>query len=318
MLRAPGPPMTAYRRLSCPVRGCGEALAPQGRTLRCPRAHAFDFSRRGTLHLLQPQERRSRQPGDDPAIVAARERLAQAGLDQALRAALLERVAGLGLGQGAGVLDVGCGVGCVLATLRSAGAAPGAELYGVDLSAAAVATAARREPQALWIVANADRRLPFLDGSLDLVLSIKAPKHPDEFARVLAPGGTLLLALPAVDDLLELRRATAGGGLARDPAQRAREAFVGRFELLEEGAVRERVSLLPEVARDLLRVSYRAARRGERARAEALPETSVTLAATLLTMRRRDAPGVHEGPRAPEAPEMGGEPGESAQADLSG
>lgn len=281
--------MTAYRRLSCPVRGCGEALAPLGRTLRCPRAHAFDLSRRGTLHLLQPQDRRSRQPGDDPAIVAARERLARAGLDQALRAAVGARVAGLGLGQGAGVLDVGCGVGSVLAALREAGAAPGAELYGVDLSAAAVAAAARREPGALWIVANADRRLPFLDGSLDLVLSIKAPKHPQEFARVLAPGGTLLLALPAVDDLLELRRATAGEGLARDPAQRAREAFAERFELLETSTVRERPRLAPEVARDLLRASYRGARRGERERAGALCETTVTLGATLLLLRRRDA-----------------------------
>lgn len=282
--------MTAYGRLSCPVRGCGEALAALERTLRCPRAHAFDLSRRGTLHLLQPQDRRSRQPGDDPAIVAARERLALAGLDRALCAAVVARVAGLGLGRGAGVLDVGCGVGSVLAALREAGAAPGAELYGVDLAAAAIAAAARREPGALWIVANADRRLPFLDGSLDLVLSIKAPKHPAEFARVLAPRGALLLALPAVDDLVELRRATAGEGLARDPAQRAREAFAGDFELLEASDVHERPRLAPAVARDLLRVSYRGARRGERERAQALSETSVTLGATLLLLRRRDAP----------------------------
>ena len=43
---------------------------------------------------------------------------------------------------------------------------------GIDLSVAAAEFAARRFPSLTWIVANADRRLPLQDASVDLVLSI--------------------------------------------------------------------------------------------------------------------------------------------------
>jgi 23S rRNA (guanine745-N1)-methyltransferase len=271
-------------RLSCPVRGCGLPLARAERALRCERGHAFDVARSGYVNLLQPQDRRSPRAGDEPETVLARERLARAGVDRALVEAVrgwhgaLEPAARTGA-----LLDVGCGIGTCLAAIAREGAPAAA--YGVDLSVAAVERAARAAPELAWLVANADRRLPFLDASLDVALSIKGPKSPAELARVLAPGGHLLLALPAPDDLAELRSATAGGPLPRDPAEGALASFAERFALVERREVREQVELGPELLRDLLRVSYRGARASEARRAERLAEMRVTLAATLLHLR---------------------------------
>src|SRR4051794_4699635 len=81
--------------LLCPVRGCGEPLAgaprparaggggeplaAAARALACPRGPRFDRARSGYVTLLQPQDRRSRQPGDSREASLARRRLYAAG-----------------------------------------------------------------------------------------------------------------------------------------------------------------------------------------------------------------------------------------------
>jgi 23S rRNA (guanine745-N1)-methyltransferase len=137
------------------------------------------------------------------------------------------------------------------------------------------------------LVDNADRRLPFQDASLDLALSVKGPKHAPELARVLRPGGHLLAVVPGPSDLVELRTATAGGGLPRDPAAGACARFAGPFELVGRRDVVERVALGPEALQDLLRAVYRGQRRSEAARAAGLAYGTVTSDSALLLFRRR-------------------------------
>ena len=56
-----------------------------------------------------------------------------------------------------------------------------------------------------WVVANADRRLPLLDtAGTDRCRCMRAATLP-ECRRVLGGGGFLLIAVPATDDLIELR-----------------------------------------------------------------------------------------------------------------
>jgi SAM-dependent methyltransferase len=98
------------------------------------------------------------------------------------------------------ILDAGCGTGGMLAHLR--GISPGARAVGTDPSALALALCKRR---GLAAVARAEAgHLPFRRADFDVVLLLDVLEHVrDEGAllaavrRVLRPGGTVLVSVPA-------------------------------------------------------------------------------------------------------------------------
>lgn len=100
------------------------------------------------------------------------------------------------------LLDAGCGTGGLLA--RLAAAFPGRELVGVDVAPEAVRHAQRKVPAARVIVGSVSA-LPFAQGFFGAIVSCDVLCHRlvDERAalaelhRVLAPGGMLVLNLPA-------------------------------------------------------------------------------------------------------------------------
>src|ERR1700732_3352907 len=203
--------------LVCPIRGCHAPLKREERRVVCPQGHSFDVARSGYINLLQPQDRRSKHPGDTEAALAGRRRLHALGVTAPLLHGIAEMLAP---SPGDSVLDAGCGDGFYLGSLaRKAGF----DAHGVDISVPAVDAAARRYPGCEWIVANADRFVPYSDRSFSIVLSITARMNSAEFRRVLQAGGRLLVALPAPDDLIELR------GAGRDRVARTVETFTQHF-----------------------------------------------------------------------------------------
>jgi 23S rRNA (guanine745-N1)-methyltransferase len=231
--------------LLCPVRECHLALAREERRVVCPRGHSFDVARSGYVNLLQPQDRRSKKPGDTAEAIAARRRLH----DRGVTGPLLEAIAGMtGAAPEDVLLDAGCGEGFYLAGLVRAG---GCEGHGVDISIPAVDAAARRYPGCEWIVANADRFLPYADGSFSAVLSITARRNSAEFRRVLLDDGRLLVALPAPEDLIELR------GVGRDRAPQAVESFQNEFRLVDRRRVSTTAGLDAAAVHDVLLSIYR-------------------------------------------------------------
>jgi len=188
----------------------------------CSRGHSFDVARSGYINLLQPQERRSKQPGDTVAAVKARRRLHDRGVTEPLRHGIAEIIAA---SAGDIVLDAGCGDGFYLGGVASE---TGCKAHGVDISTEAVDAAARRYPGCEWIVANADRVLPYTDSSFSIVMSITGRMNAAEFRRVLRDDGRLLVALPAPDDLIELR------GAGRDRVARTVETFAREFKLADQ------------------------------------------------------------------------------------
>lgn len=105
--------------------------------------------------------------------------------------------------RGRRVLDAACGEGYGSALLAQAAR----NVVGVDIEAQAVAHAAQRyrDRASLRFAAGSVTELPLDDASVDLVVSFETVEHLAagdqprmlrEFARVLAPGGLLLLSSP--------------------------------------------------------------------------------------------------------------------------
>jgi 23S rRNA (guanine745-N1)-methyltransferase len=265
--------------LLCTVRTCHQPLSREERRYVCVNGHAFDIARSGYVNLLQPQDRRSLSPGDTPDAAAARRRFLDRGFASPLVDAI---VAAADPRPGDALLDVGCGEGHHLAAF---GQGPELILCGIDISVPAIDLAARRDPDSLWIVANADRFLPWPDASFDLVTSITARMNPAEFRRVLRPGGRALIALPGADDLIELREAILGDAVERDRSGRTIELFERDFSLEGLERIRHSATLDPEAIADVLSSSYRGLRTRERTRVATLGEMRVTLSRDILLFR---------------------------------
>jgi len=261
--------------LSCSVRGCGQALTRGARTFTCPAGHAHDIARSGYVNLLQPQDRRSAHAGDAKASVEARARLLDAGIGRASLESLIARAARLDLPSAACVVDLGCGSGEALAMLHALRPITG---VGIDLSSAAADLAARRHPDMTWVVANADRRVPVLDRAAALVMSLNGRRNAGESARILEPGGSLLITLPAPDDLIELRELVQGQAIERPRGEGLLVEHAARFELVERSVFRERARLERDQLLDLLVGTYRGRRASAAARVESLAGMDVTLA----------------------------------------
>jgi 23S rRNA (guanine745-N1)-methyltransferase len=270
--------------LACSVRGCHQPLTRRGDACVCERGHSFDIARSGYLNLLQPQDRRSRAPGDAAAALDARARLLAAGVGASILAGFVERAATVMESPAdAVVLDLGCGTGEALE--RVAGTV-GAHGVGIDISVEAIERAARRAPSLTWVVANADRRLPLLDARVALAMSFNARRSPAECARVLAHGGRLLVAVPAPDDLIELRALVQGAGVPRERADAVAQDHAPFFALEARQTLREQHALEGPALRDLLEGTYRGARHSQQAQHDAVTRLDVTLAADVLTFVR--------------------------------
>jgi 23S rRNA (guanine745-N1)-methyltransferase len=231
--------------LLCTVRNCHEPLAREEVRLVCPRGHSFDVARSGYINLLQPQERRSKQPGDAAEAVAARRRLHDRGVTSPLFDAIADMA---NIVSDDVALDAGCGDGFYLGALaRKSGCAA----HGIDISIPAIDAAALRYPECEWIVGNADRFIPYADATFSRVLSITARMNSAEFRRVLRHDGRLLVAIPAPDDLVELR------GTGRERVARTIETFAKEFALLDRCRATTTSDLDRDAVHDVLLSIYR-------------------------------------------------------------
>lgn len=270
--------------LRCTVRGCGEPLARTERALACPRGHAFDVARSGYVNLLQPHDRRSLAAGDSRETAQARRALFDAGFQRELLDGLARAVERSSPPPRATALDVGCGEGSLCAALAERFDLDAA---GVDLSAHAIELAARAHRGVVWIVANADRGLPFADASIDLAFSIDGRRPKDELARVVKRGGTLVVAVPAADDLKELREAVLGRVEEEERLAAVANELASQFVLVERTLATACVRLQPVGLQALALSTYRFARAKERERLAALGACDVTTSHAIGRFTRR-------------------------------
>ncbi len=203
--------ISPFQALACPLDG--EPLQVEGRVWRCAAGHSFDVAKQGYVNLLPVQQKRSADPGDSKAMVAARRRFLDAGYYQpiadAVSSAVFSHVPWEAGDAPLCCLDAGCGEGYYLRGLaRALPDEASLSLMGLDISKWAVQAAAKQDdkasPQSRWVVGS-NANLPVTSGTLDRVMCMFGFPVHREFARVLKPGGLLIQVEAGADHLRELR-----------------------------------------------------------------------------------------------------------------
>jgi len=130
----------------------------------------------------------------------------------------------------------------------------------MDIAKEAARLAARAPRGAGFVVADVNAPWPFADASMVALLDIFAPRNPAEAARVLAPGGLLLVVLPAPTHLAELRALAPLMGIERDKRAKVIARLDGPFALESSSALNYAMTLTGEEAANLARMTPSARR----------------------------------------------------------
>lgn len=160
------------------------------------------------MHLLPPNKMHTKLPGDNREMVAARRRFLDAGIYQSFRDRICTLISDELRGRSAPLLiDAGCGEGYYTDAVRHAleSVCQSPVICGFDISKLAVKAAAGRS-RALHLAVASCFEIPVQDACADVLLSVFAPIVPTEFARVLKPGGMMLLAVASERHLLGLKQ----------------------------------------------------------------------------------------------------------------
>ena len=210
------------RLLACPI--CRGGLALQNRSLLCGEGHCFDLARQGYVSFVGGGGAQAGN-GDTAAMVEARLRFLSAGHFDPLTRAVVEEIRRCVARDAAVVVDLGAGTGHHLgAVLESSPSSVGVAL---DVSKHAARAAAKAHPRIGSVVCDVWDTFPMQTDCADVILDIFAPRNSDEIARVLCPGGALVLVTPAPEHQAEL--VAALGLVTIDPgkAQRVERDLAG-------------------------------------------------------------------------------------------
>ncbi|MCZ9308962.1 methyltransferase domain-containing protein [Corynebacterium uberis] len=193
--------------LADPVDGTPLAGADNFSRLVSTSGHSYDVARQGYVTLTGGAGLRHK--GDDGEMIAHRETFLSSGHFAPFVEAVTESVhdaldeAAVPDDASPVICEVGAGTGYYLShTLDSV---LGARGVGLDVSVAAARHLAKCHPRVGAVVADAWSRLPLRDESIDAITVIFAPRNAAEFARVLKPGGQVIVLTADTGHLAELR-----------------------------------------------------------------------------------------------------------------
>lgn len=202
--------------------------------------HSFDVAKQGYVTLLPGAGRK--HDGDSAAMVQARETFLSHGhfapFVEAVTSAMVAAVDSANTAALAGsdhapvVIESGAGTGYYLShTLDSIAGARG---IGLDISTPAAKQLAKCHPKAGAVVADVWQRLPIASARADALSVVFAPRNMPEFARVLKPGGQLVVLTPHAGHLQELREPLGIVDVEEDKVARLYDQAEGLLTSLDD------------------------------------------------------------------------------------
>ncbi|SJN59166.1 23S rRNA (guanine(745)-N(1))-methyltransferase [Vibrio ruber DSM 16370] len=208
----------------CPL--CDTPLQQEPGTFRCINRHQFDIAKEGYVNLMPVQHKRSKDPGDNKAMMQARRHFLEQGYYTAMRDQAA-RLCAQFISQSAELLlDIGCGEGYYTTHVAQTLDADNSDLqvYGLDISKPAIRYAAKRYPNCQFCIASS-HRLPFAAQSIDAILRIYAPCKSEELHRCLKDDGIVVTVTPAARHLYQLKALIYQDVRLHDPQAESIEGF---------------------------------------------------------------------------------------------
>ncbi|MGO4120899.1 methyltransferase domain-containing protein [Arthrobacter sp. YAF16] len=221
-------PAASLAALVCPVCRRPFTAGSGGRSLICAAGHSFDAAKQGYFNFLTGKG--TVFEADSAAMVAARFDFLSAGHYRPLAEAVAGLAAPFLAEAGSAVLDSGTGTGHYLRALLDRVAAAA---IGIDISKFALRRAARLNPEAVNLVGDVWQPLPVADDAVDVVTVVFAPRNAAEFARVLRPGGRLIVVTPRPGHLAEIAGQTGMLGIEPAKEERLAATLAGHFHAHE-------------------------------------------------------------------------------------
>lgn len=172
----------------------------------CSNKHHFDLAKEGYLNLLPVQFKKSKDPGDSRAMMRSRRHFLESGFYRSLAEAIATLIDQHRTPhQAMHILDMGCGEGYYSRQIEALCRNPEQlDLHGIDIAKNAILAAAKKQPNARFIVAS-NKRMPYADQFFDLILRVYAPSSDAEILRLLKTGGLLLSVTPGPRHLWQLK-----------------------------------------------------------------------------------------------------------------
>ena len=190
--------------LICP--NCKSSLFDsKEKTYKCENNHSFDIAKQGYLNLLPVNQKKSKQPGDNEMMIAARRNFLELGFYDPLIANIKKLITDKLSFETKNIVafDAGCGEGYY--SEKALNNLPGleTEILGTDISKYAIKNAAKKYINNFYFVSSV-YNLPIAKASTDLILSVFSPIMVEEFKRILSKQGYVVIVSPASDHLREI------------------------------------------------------------------------------------------------------------------
>jgi len=190
--------------LICPL--CKKALNKEDNRFVCENSHNFDCAKQGYVNLLPVQNKKSKNPGDNKAMISCRKAFMEKTYYDFLLAPCVQLIAEYidKSPEKAVLLDIGCGDGYFTDKLFSLHADT-AFTYGMDISKEAVKVAAKRNKNINWFVASSSD-IPLVNNCVDVLLKINAPLDYQHAKNKLNANGIVISITPGKNHLFELKK----------------------------------------------------------------------------------------------------------------
>lgn len=194
--------MEFERYFRCPI--CRNRFTLVGNSLKCDKGHSFDIASSGYINLLKPGKMNNSKAGDSKEMIRARSNFFLSKSYLPIREKICEIV---GRFKNDVIIDAGCGEGYYTEGLAEC--LPSSSVIGFDMSKFGCehgAKSARRgcKSNVLYSVSSIFE-MPVDNGCADIVVNMFAPVASEEFLRVLATQGLLIVVSSGIEHLNGLK-----------------------------------------------------------------------------------------------------------------